>query len=75
VGMWIQLASCYYIIIDTDPSIFGLLNNKPCLFKAAIFFFIMTTAQVQDMRDQEEWAMSVEHIILEIANLVGIGIE
>ncbi|KAF0558085.1 UbiA prenyltransferase family protein [Gigaspora margarita] len=53
VGMWIQLASCYYIMVDTDPGISELLNNKPCLFKFAIFFFILTTAQVQDMGDQK----------------------
>ncbi|CAG8745817.1 8380_t:CDS:2 [Cetraspora pellucida] len=53
VGMWIQLASCYYIILDTDPSLYELLSNKPCLYKFAIFFFIMTTAQVQDMGDQK----------------------
>ncbi|CAG8848325.1 29760_t:CDS:1, partial [Racocetra persica] len=52
-GMWIQLASCYYIILDTDPSLFELLSNKPCLFKFAIFFYIMTTAQVQDLGDQK----------------------
>ncbi|CAG8574791.1 7553_t:CDS:2, partial [Gigaspora rosea] len=52
-GTLIQLASCHYIIIDTKLSIFELLNSELGIFKLGIFFFVMTTAQVQDLRDQK----------------------
>ncbi|RIB14791.1 hypothetical protein C2G38_2018391 [Gigaspora rosea] len=52
-GTLIQLVSCHYIIIDTKLSIFELLNSELGIFKLGIFFFVMTTAQIQDLRDQK----------------------
>ncbi|KAF0348426.1 UbiA prenyltransferase family protein [Gigaspora margarita] len=49
----IQLVSCHYIIIGTKLSIFELLNSELGMFMLGIFFFAMTTAHVQDFRDQK----------------------
>ncbi|CAG8714848.1 334_t:CDS:2, partial [Gigaspora rosea] len=49
----IQLVSCHYIIIGTKLSIFELLNSELGMLMLAIFFFAMTTAHVQDFRDQK----------------------
>ncbi|CAG8495698.1 2406_t:CDS:2, partial [Gigaspora rosea] len=52
-GTWISLVSCYYIIIGTNLRIFELLNSELNIFKLGICFFVMTTTQVQDLRDQK----------------------
>ncbi|CAG8756381.1 35823_t:CDS:2 [Gigaspora margarita] len=52
-GTWIQLVGSYYIIIGTNLKIFELLNSELNIFKLGICFFVMTTAQVQDLRDQK----------------------
>ncbi|CAG8467377.1 4077_t:CDS:2, partial [Scutellospora calospora] len=52
-GTWIQLVGCYHIIIGTNLSMFKLINSELNIFKLGICFFVMTTAQVQDLRDQK----------------------
>ncbi|CAG8449240.1 8818_t:CDS:10 [Cetraspora pellucida] len=52
-GNILQICNNYYIITGINPDMNELFYNKSRLFELCIYFFVMTTIQMQDFRDQK----------------------